>query len=51
MAKGEKIYTLTEAISLKCLSQAQKGLTLGLFLSPKSAVLSHYPSALTSLFR
>lgn len=49
MVKREKICTLTEAISLKRLAQTQKGRTAGLFLSAKSAVLSHYPSALTSL--
>lgn len=47
--KKEKINAFTEAISLKCLSQTQKWHTLGLFLSPKSVVLSHYPSAPTGL--
>lgn len=48
-SKKKKKSPLTEAISFKRLAQRQKGCTAGLFLSAKSAVLSHYPSALTSL--
>lgn len=51
MNKGqrEKTDAFTDAISLECLSQTQKWHTLGLFLSPKTVVVSHYPSTPTGL--
>jgi len=38
------MYLLRQLV-FKCPSQTQKWRTLGVFLSPKSVVLSHYPSA------